>query len=242
MKLSLYIFLIFISMNLYSQLSGESKIPTLNQSAPSFTGHSTMGDIRYPEDFYGKWRIIFSHPADFTPVCSSEIWELAQMQDEFEKLDTKIMVISTDGLNSHMQWVQSLEALEYQGRKPVKIKFPLIADVNMTISKLYGMQHPYLNSTLNVRGVFIVGPDNRIQFIAFYPSSVGRNMDEIKRVLIALQLTYNQRYLTPVNWQQGQDCMIAAPKSVQEAEEMKAKNNPDYYNYSWYMWFLKMNK
>lgn len=219
-----------------------NQIPTLNQSAPSFRAQSTMGEIRFPEDYFGKWRMILSHPADFTPVCTSEIWELAQMQDEFEELNTKLMVISTDGMNSHLQWIEDLESLEYQGRKPVKINFPLISDVNMKISKQYGMQHPYQNSTLNVRGVFIIGPDNRIHFIAFYPSNVGRNMDELKRVLMALQLTFNQKYLAPVNWQAGQDCMITSPKSKKEAEEMKAKNHPDYYSYNWYMWFMRMRQ
>lgn len=240
MKYSIYILAIFISMNLFAQLNEDIKIPTLNQSAPSFTARSTMGEIKYPEDYYGKWRIIFSHPADFTPVCTSEIWELAQMQKEFEQLNTKIIVISTDGLNSHIQWIDAIEKLEYKGIKPVKINFPLISDVNMQISKLYGMQHPYLNSTQNVRGVFIISPDNRIQFIAFYPSSVGRNTDEIIRVLQALQLTYTQRFLTPVNWKKGEDCMIASPKTIQESDEMKAKNNSDYYSYNWFMWFMKM--
>ncbi|OGU58509.1 MAG: hypothetical protein A2X64_01300 [Ignavibacteria bacterium GWF2_33_9] len=229
-------------MNLFAQIKEDLQIPTLNQVAPSFEAQSTMGTLKFPDDFYGKWRIIFSHPADFTPVCTSEIWELAQMQGKFDDLETKIMVISTDGIPSHFSWIEIMEKLEYQGRKPAKIKFPLISDVNMRISKLYGMQHPYTNSTKNVRGVFIISPDNRIQFIAFYPGTVGRNMDEIYRVLQALQLTYNDKLLTPVNWVKGQDCMIVPPSNEKEAEQFRAKNNEEYYSYNWFMWFMKMNK
>jgi peroxiredoxin (alkyl hydroperoxide reductase subunit C) len=242
MKKYIYIIVILITNYSYSQSNKDIRIPTLNETAPSFTAHSTMGDIKYPEDFFDKWRMILSHPADFTPVCTSEIWELAQLQEDFEKLNTKLMVISTDGLNSHLQWIESMESIEYKGKKPAKIKFPLISDVNMTISKLFGMQHPYVNSTLNVRGVFIISPNNHIQFIAFYPSNVGRNVEELKRVLIALQTTYKGDYLTPVNWTKGDDCMLSAPKTIEEANQLKSKNDPDYYSYAWYMWFKKSKK
>jgi peroxiredoxin (alkyl hydroperoxide reductase subunit C) len=242
MKYFAYILTFFLSMSVFAQLNEDIRIPTLNQTAPSFVAQSTQGAIKFPEDFFGKWRIIFSHPADFTPVCTSEIWELAQIQDKFEELGTKIMIISTDGLHSHMSWIEAIEKLEYQGRKPAKVKFPIISDVNMKISKQYGMLHPYLNSTQNVRGVFIISPDNHVQYIAFYPSSVGRNMNEIIRVLHALQLTYNDKLLTPVNWVKGQDCMIAPPLNEKEAENFRAKYRDGYYSYNWFMWFMKMEK
>ncbi len=239
MKYLIYIALLLAGTNLFSQANKELGIPTLNQVAPSFTAQTTEGTINFPDDYFNKWKIIFSHPADFTPVCTSEIWELAHLQDDFENLNTKIFVLSTDGINSHLEWIKSIESMDYKDRKAAKVKFPLIADVNMSISKLYGMQHPYSNSTLNVRGVFIISPDNHIQYIAFYPSIVGRNMNEIKRVLIALQESHDKNVMMPVNWQHGDDYLIPAPKTREESEKLKAKNDPDFYSYSWYMWFRK---
>lgn len=239
MKTYIYILLLIIGTSLFAQQSKEFRIPSLNETAPSFKAQSTMGDINFPDDYFNKWKIIFSHPADFTPVCTSEIWELAQSQEDFAKLNTKILVISTDGINSHIEWVKSLESMEYKNRRPVKINFPLISDVNMSISKLYGMQHPYMNSTLNVRGVFIISPDNHIQFIAFYPSNIGRNIDEIKRTLTALQESYSKNVMTPVNWQKGDDYLIPPPKSIKESEKFAGKNDSDFYSYTWYMWFKK---
>jgi len=230
------------SMYVFAQSKKDVSIPSLNEAAPAFTAISTQGEVKYPNDFYNKWVIIFSHPADFTPVCTTEIWELAHHQDEFANLNTKLIVISTDGLNSHLEWIKSIESLEYKGMKPTKIKFPLISDVNMSISKMYGMQHPYENSTQNVRGIFIISPKGYIQYIAFYPSYVGRNINEIIRVLTALQESYVNDVLTPVNWQKGDDYLLLPPKSIEMSEKMKEKNDPNFYNYNWYMWFKKNNK
>lgn len=238
-KFLLLSFLVFLYYANSEEIKKELRMPSLNELAPSFTAQSTEGTINFPNDFFDKWVIIFSHPADFTPVCTSEIWELSHMQEDFEKLNTKIMVISTDGLNAHMEWIKSIESMEYKDRKPAKVKFPLISDVNMTISKIYGMQHPYTNTTQNVRGVFIISPDDHIQYIAFYPSNIGRNMDEIKRVLVALQESHEKNVLTPVNWKKGDDYLLYAPLTRESAEKLKAQNDPNLYSYAWYMWFKK---
>jgi len=233
---------LFMSFNAYSQLNTDIRVPLLGEKAPSFKAISTQGEITFPPDNINKWKILFSHPADFTPVCTSEIWELASMQNDFSELNAKIYVISTDGLNSHIQWVKSIESIEYKNNKPSKIKFPLISDSDLKVSKLYGMLHPYTSSTQNVRGIFIIDPDNYIRFIAFYPNNIGRNIDEIKRVLVALQETNSHRTLTPVNWKQGDDVLIHSPASIEESDKMITNNDPDYYSYTWYMWFKKMNK
>jgi peroxiredoxin (alkyl hydroperoxide reductase subunit C) len=224
---------------LTSQNPCQTRIPMLGEQAPSFTAMSTMGKINFPDDYYTKWKIIFSHPADFTPVCSSELLELAALQEDFDKLGAKLVVISTDGLNSHISWVQSLDTLKYKDRNPEKINFPLVADENHAISRKYGMVGDTNSSTRDVRGVFIIDPDDKIAAIFFYPRQTGRNMDEIRRTLVALQTSANKNVLTPANWLPGQAVMIPAPQTTQEAEKLNRKNDPDLYSLTWYMWFKR---
>jgi peroxiredoxin (alkyl hydroperoxide reductase subunit C) len=204
---------------------------------PEFTAQTTAGKITFPDDYFMKWKIILSHPADFTPVCSSELLQLAAMQDDFDKLNTGILVLSTNGLSSHIAWIQSLETVSYPGDKPVKINFPLIADPNQDISRKFGMIHSYTSTTRDVRGVFIIDPNDRIAAITFYPINVGRNMDEIKRTLIALQTADKYDVLTPANWTPGDDVLISGPSTQEEAEKMKRKKDPDLESLTWYMWF-----
>lgn len=235
---SLVLTLIFPGL-LLAQKSYETRIPMLGEPAPAFTAMSTLGKINFPDDYYAKWKILFSHPADFTAVCSSELLELAALQDDFDKLDTKLVVLSTDGLNSHISWIQSLDTLKYKDRNPSKIRFPLIADENRAISKKYGMVNDTSISTRDVRGVFIIDPDDKIAAIFFYPPSIGRNMDEIKRTLVALQTSYKKNILTPANWIPGQAVMIPSPQTTLEAEKLSRKNDPDLYSLTWYMWFKR---
>ncbi len=226
------------------QDKGKNQFPLLGDKAPEFTGESTMGTINFPGDYNSKWKILFSHPADFTPVCSSEIIALASMQDDFEKLNTQIVVLSTDGLKSHVEWCTSLESLNLDGYPAHKINFPLVSDVSLSISRKYGMIHKSSSTARDIRAVFIITPDNKIAAIFYYPSNVGRNLDEIKRTIIALQTSQKNDILTPVNWQKGQDVLLHAPTSVQESKklEKKASSDPDgkIYKRAWYMWFMKM--
>lgn len=238
-KILLVVLMFALTISLFSQEKKEVRIPTLGELAPSFTAESTQGEINFPEDYFNKWKVIFSHPSDFTPVCSTELIELANKQEEFENLDAKIFVISTDGLNSHLEWINSMESINYKDRKTPKINFPIISDVNMQVSRLYGMIHPYENSTHNVRGVFIISPDNHIRFFCFYPTNVGRNIDEILRVLIALQMSEKEHVLIPADWQKGDDFLLHSPGTVKDAEALKAKNDPDIYSLAWYLWFKK---
>lgn len=220
-----------------AQNNNDTRIPLLGEMTPEFTTQTTTGKLIFPDDYFMKWKILFSHPADFTPVCSSELLQLATMQDEFDKLNTKIMVLSTDGLSSHMAWIESLEKISYPGDEPVKINFPLIPDTDREISKKFGMIHSYTSNTRDVRGVFIVDPNDRITAIFFYPMNVGRNMEEIKRTLIALQTSDKYDVLTPANWVPGEDVMIKSPATQQEAERIKKAKSPYLKSLAWYMWF-----
>jgi len=229
------IILIFIG-ELICQDTKEYRIPFLGERATSFEAQSTMGQINFPADYYGKWKILFSHPADFTPVCTSEILTLASMQEEFEKLKTPVIVISTDGINSHIEWVKSLESIDYNGLGMQKIKFPLVSDINLEISKKYGMIEAYSGRTNNIRGVFIIDPDDKIRAVNFYSVSTGRNFEEIMRTLVALQTSDRYSVLTPANWNPGDDVMIPSPSSIEEAEKLKAKKDPSLRQVTWYMW------
>ena len=224
----------------FSQKEDEQCIPLIGERAPSFNQVSTMGNINFPLGYSGKWKILFSHPGDFTAICSTEILELADMQDDFTNLNTSIFVISTDGLNSHLEWIRSLESIESDGKKAVKINFPLISDTDMSISKKYGMIHQYSSTTKDIRGVFIINPDDKIAAIFYYPNKIGRNMEEIKRTLIALQTVEKYNVLTPVNWEPGEDVMIPSPVTIEDSKKLEDNKDKDTYMKTWYMWYKKL--
>jgi peroxiredoxin 2/4 len=208
----LVISLFFMSaIQMHSQNIRNERIPLIGEQAPFFTAPSTNGVINFPGDFGESWKILFAHPRDFTPVCSSELLELAQQQEEYKALGVQIVVLSTDQLSQHQTWVKALEEIKYKDREPVKITFPLVADTNYRISNQYGMIHPKMNSTENIRAVFIIDPKNKIRSINFYPMQVGRNMEEIKRTLIALQtVDNNTSIVTPANWKPGEKVLVPA--------------------------------
>jgi len=240
-KLHISVLLMLMAANqVFSQDTKEVRIPLIGETAPSFTAESTNGKITFPDDYYGKWKILFSHPAAFTPVCSSELIELAEMQNDLEKMDTKVIVVSTDGLNSHIAWKKSMESLRYKDRETPKINFPLISDNGLEVSKKYGMIHSYSSTTRDIRGVFIIDPNDKIRAIFFYPMNVGRNMDEIKRTVMALQMADGKNILTPANWLPGNEVLIPAPKTEADADKLAAKKDPDLRELAWYMWFKKM--
>ena len=214
------------------------RIPLIGETAPSFTASTTNGQLTFPDDFGRKWKILFSHPQDFTPVCSTEILELARLQDKFDKLDAKIAVISTDPLYMHNEWKKALEKIDFDGKGTVQIKFPIIDDENVRVSQLYGMIHKESNSTRAVRGVFVIDPDNIVQAIYFYPNSVGRDTDELMRMLSALETTRKDKVSTPVNWQTGQDVMV--PYNPGKDNPVTLNNPPaGYYAPAWFMWYKK---
>jgi peroxiredoxin 2/4 len=223
----------------YSYEDRNFRIPLIGEKAPAFIAKSTNGVINFPDDYDHNWKILFSHPKDFTPVCSTEIMELAHLQEQFNQLGVKLLVVSTDKLETHVQWKKALESLKLDNRDLVKIKFPLIDDENIKISKLYGMIHPETNSTRSVRGVFIIDPDNIIQAIYFYPMNVGRSTDELIRMVNALQISANQKVFTPVNWSAGKDVLVRTPPKA--ADDGNSSEIAGYYNPAWFLWYKKSN-
>jgi peroxiredoxin (alkyl hydroperoxide reductase subunit C) len=247
-KLILFSLLAFSVTKLWSQdpfLFEEPKapedrnfrIPLIGEKAPSFRAETTTGELKFPEDYGRSWKILFSHPQDFTPVCTTELIELADLQSQFDKLGVKVVAISTDRLATHEQWVKAMEGLTYKDRKPVKIEFPLVADEDLSVSKKYGMIHPESNTTRDVRGVFIIDPDNIVQAIYFYPKSVGRNTDELVRMVTALERTESDKVMTPANWRAGDDVLVPTiPSSTASQEELASEG---FYNLAWFMWYKK---
>ena len=230
---------IFLSLSLWSK---KNNVPLIGDKAPSFTGNSTMGTINFPEDFGTSWKILFSHPLDFTPVCTSEMCGLARNQDELESLGVKVAVVSIDELERHNLWKEFMERVLSEEDESIKINFPIIADLDGTVSKKYGMLHTSMNDKRDVRGVFIIDPDNVIQTITFYPMNVGRNMDEILRTIAALQLTRKEDVLTPLDWRPGDDVLVPYPPYTEEELEKNPELKDQYYNVGEYMWYKKMKK
>ena len=176
----------------------------LGDTAPDFEAATTTGPIRFYDWIGDDWAVLFSHPKDFTPVCTTELGEVARLKDEFTKRNVKVIGLSVDPLGSHHEWSQDIA--ETQGMAP---NYPLIADDNRKVSDLYDMVHPAANDTMTVRSVFVVGPDNSIKLSLTYPASTGRNFTEILRVIDSLQLTAEHSVATPVNWKDGEDVVIA---------------------------------
>jgi peroxiredoxin 2/4 len=214
-------------------------IPLIGHEAPSFTAQSTSGLLNFPSDFGDSWKILFAHPRDFTPVCSSEILELAHQQDEFLKLGARLVVVSTDNIDQHRSWKTALEEINFKGRNQVKIDFPLVADNSFAIANSYGMLDSP-NTGKSIRGVFFIDPNNKIQAFYFYPIPVGRNTEEIKRTLIALQTSQkNERYAIPANWQPGEKVMVTY--MTEEEEGLVGKPNSNVSKLSWFMLYKSID-
>jgi peroxiredoxin (alkyl hydroperoxide reductase subunit C) len=225
----------------FAQNENYHSIPLIGEEAPSFTASSTKGTIHFPSDYGNNWKILFSHPADFTPVCTSELLELAAMQEDFAKLNVNLVVISTDALVLHQSWVRSMDELISKSNSSVKIDFPLIDDNDDIVSRKYGMISPFVDPKKTVRGVFIIDANNKIQAIFFYPKYVGRNLEEIKRTIIALQTAQRESVLMPVNWKPGGDVLIPYPYPYDYNDSVKIAKH-DYYNLSWYMLYRKLKE
>ena len=185
----------------------------LGDTAPDFTAETTEGKINLYDYLGDGWGVLFSHPKDFTPVCTTELGEVAKLKPEFDKRNVKVLGLSVDKLDNHKGWADDIE--ETQG---AKLNFPVIADEDHKVSDLYDMIHPNANDTMTVRSVFIIGPDKKVKLIITYPASTGRNFDEILRVIDSLQLTANHSVATPVNWKEGEDVIIVPAVSDEDAK------------------------
>ena len=176
----------------------------LGDTAPDFQAETSMGKISFHEWLGNSWGVLFSHPADFTPVCTTELGTVANYFPEFQKRDTKVIALSVDGLASHLEWIKDIEETQN-----CKVNFPIIADENKEVAVLYDMIHPNANASFTVRSVFIIGPDKAVKLILTYPASTGRNFDELLRVIDSLQLTANYSVATPANWKDGENVVIS---------------------------------
>ena len=190
----------------------------LGDIAPDFVQQSTEGEIRFHTWLGDSWGVLFSHPKNFTPVCTTELGAAAKLKPEFEKRNVKVLGLSVDPLKDHEAWSKDIE--ETQG---VKLNFPLLADADKKVSNLYGMIHPNASDTMTVRSVFIIGPDKKVKLTITYPASTGRNFDEVLRVIDSLQLTAKHKVATPVNWKVGQDCIIVPAVTDDEATKLFPK-------------------
>ena len=202
-------------------------IPRIGDKAPDFEAVTTEGNLKFSEWKGDKWAILFSHPADFTPVCSTELTEFAKRSKEFEQLNTKLIGLSIDSIHSHLAWRENLKKI-----LDVEINYPLIADLNTKVAQAYGLLHPNESQTATVRAVFVIDPKQTVRAIIYYPLNVGRNIDEVVRLLQGLQITDKHGVAAPVNWKPGDKVIVPPPKSVAdvaERESHKEYERVDFY-------------
>jgi peroxiredoxin (alkyl hydroperoxide reductase subunit C) len=220
-----------------------TKLPLIGEKAPSFKAETTQGPIHFPDDYKGKWVVFFSHPADFTPVCTTEFMTFASMQPEFDKLNCKLLGLSIDSTYSHIAWLRTIkEKIEYRGMKGVEVTFPVISDLTMEVSKAFGMLQPNASTTQAVRAVFLIDPEGTVRAILYYPLSNGRNMDEVKRLLVAMQLSDRAKVATPANWNPGDDVIVPPPGSCGTAKERVESPGSDTKVLDWFMTLKKCPK
>ena len=210
-------------------------MPRIGDAAPAFEANTTQGHICFPADFKGKWKILFSHPADFTPVCTTEFMTFGHMAEEFEALNCQLIGLSIDGIHSHIAWLRTIrEKIDFRGMKGIEVKFPLIDDISMNVAKLYGMIQPGESTTSAVRAVFFIDPQDKIRTIMYYPLSLGRNFDEIKRVLIGLQTVDNFGVALPADWRPGDEVIVPPAGSCGVARERSEGADKELHCYDWF--------
>lgn len=186
----------------------------LGDAAPNFKAKTTAGDIDFYEYLGNSWGVLFSHPADYTPVCTTELGKTASLQHEFEKRNVKVLAVSVDPLDKHLGWVKDINETQQ-----VTVGFPIIADPERTVANLYGMIHPNASETFTVRSLFVIGPDKKVKLTITYPASTGRNFVEVLRVIDSLQLTANYSVATPADWKEGEDVIVVPAVSTEDAQK-----------------------
>jgi peroxiredoxin (alkyl hydroperoxide reductase subunit C) len=215
-------------------------MPLIGEKAPSFTAETTQGPVSFPKDYEGKWVVFFSHPADFTPVCTTEFMTFATMQEEFRALHCELLGLSIDSTYSHIAWLRTIkEKVEHRGMKDVEVTFPVISDLTMEVAKAYGMLQPGASNTQAVRAVFVIDPKAVVRAILYYPLANGRNMQEIKRLVQAVQHADEHNIATPANWEIGDDVIIPPPGSCGTAKERVDEAGEDYTCLDWFLCLKK---
>ena len=218
------------------------RLPLIGEDAPSFEADTTQGRISFPVDYKGKWVILFSHPADFTPVCTTEFLIFASMQDEFRRLNCELVGLSIDSTFSHIAWLRTIkEKVEFRNLKNVEVTFPVISDLSMEVARKYGMLQPSASTTQAVRAVFLIDPQAKVRAILCYPMSNGRNFQEIKRLLIAIQTSDKYQVATPADWQPGEEVIVPPPGFCGAAKERMTPKDPNVRAVDWFLSFKKIN-
>jgi peroxiredoxin (alkyl hydroperoxide reductase subunit C) len=217
-------------------------MPRIGDKAPEFKAVTTQGEINFPSDYKGEWAILFSHPADFTPVCTSEFMTFAHLESKFKKANCNLIGLSIDGIYSHIAWLRTIkDKIKFKGMKNIEVKFPLIEDISMQVAKKYGMIQPGESKTQAVRAVFFIDPNGIVRAIIYYPLSLGRNFDEIYRALIAMQTSDKFNVATPADWNPGDDVIISPAGSCGVAEERMAGTD-DLECEDWFFCTKKLDK
>ena len=220
-----------------------SSMPRIGEKAPAFKAVTTQGEISFPDQYAGSWVILFSHPADFTPVCTSEFMTFATLEPKFSELNCKLVGLSVDGLYSHIAWLRTIrEKIEYKGMKNVEVNFPLIEDITMEIAKTYGMLQPGESNTKAVRAVFVIDPKGMIRTIIYYPLSLGRNFDELLRVVQALQTADAFSVATPADWRPGDDVIVPTAGSCGVAKDRMTGKEEGVTCHDWFFCTKKIDK
>jgi peroxiredoxin 2/4 len=218
-----------------------NRLPLIGEVAPSFKAETTQGSINFPEDFKGEWVIFFSHPADFTPVCTTEFMTFASMQEEFRSLNCELVGLSIDSTFSHIAWLRTIkEKVQFRNMKDVEVTFPVISDLTMDVSRMYGMLQPSVSTTQAVRAVFIIDPVGKVRAMLYYPLTTGRNFQEIKRMVIALQTSDKHGVATPADWQPGEEVIVPAPGSCGSAKDRMESKDPSVRCVDWFLCFKKL--
>jgi peroxiredoxin (alkyl hydroperoxide reductase subunit C) len=217
-------------------------MPRIGDKAPEFKAVTTQGPMNFPSDYAGSWVILFSHPADFTPVCTSEFMTFASMDKRFEEAGCKLVGLSVDGLYSHIAWLRTIkEKIEYKGMKNVEVNFPLIEDITMEVANKYGMLQPGESNTKAVRAVFFIDPKGIIRAVIYYPLSMGRNFEELYRALIAMKTADEFSIATPADWQPGDDVIVPTAGSCGVAKQ-RMESKDEMHCYDWFFCTKKLDK
>jgi peroxiredoxin (alkyl hydroperoxide reductase subunit C) len=226
-----------------AQESESGRIPLIGEKAPPFEAVTTQGTIRFPEEYEGKWVILFSHPADFTPVCTTEFMTFAKLMPQFEALNCKLIGLSIDSNYSHIAWLRTIkEKIKYKDMEGIEVTFPVIADLKMEVARKYGMVQPSADDAHAVRAVFIMDPEAKVRAVLYYPSSTGRNFREILRMLVALQTADKLGVATPADWQPGDDVIVPPPGSCGTAQERVEGRGKGTKCLDWFMCLREVPK
>lgn len=230
-------------MHSHGEAPAAPRIPLIGEPAPAFDAKTTQGDIHFPRDFEGRWVILFSHPADFTPVCTTEFMTFAKLQPQFDALNCQLIGLSIDSNYSHIAWLRTIkEKIKYNGMEGIEVTFPVIADLKMEVARLYGMIQPSTDDTHAVRAVFMIDPEAKIRAVLYYPISTGRNFAELLRMLVALQTADKLGVATPADWQPGDDVIVPPPGSCGTAQERVEGKDPEVKCLDWFLCLKRVPK